>query len=98
MRDTAYWFYVLYSLKDHKLYKGTCVDIGRRFLAHNAGKITSTRSRRPFILLYIRCFDTKHDALHYERFAKSLAGGSELRQLLVSQGLINSQGLLGSVG
>lgn len=39
MAHQAHWFYVLYSLKDGKLYKGTCADIGFRFLTHFMGGI-----------------------------------------------------------
>lgn len=32
-----YYFYVLYSLKDGKLYKGVSSDVGNRFLKHSMG-------------------------------------------------------------
>ena len=32
-----HYFYVLYSLKDEKLYKGYSADLGQRFLKHHMG-------------------------------------------------------------
>lgn len=87
---TRYWFYVLYSLKDRKLYKGTCADIGTRFLAHNAGGTVSTKHRRPLVLIYVQPFESKQVALIYERYSKTLEGGAQLYQLLNELKLLES--------
>jgi len=96
MSDQAHWFYVLYSLKDSKLYKGTCHDLGNRFLTHVMGGTLSTKHRRPLILLYIKKFDSKSEALAYERFSKTLEGGTELKEKLNQLGLISSSGKISS--
>ena len=70
MRIPAYWFYILYSLKDHKLYKGSCSDIGVRFLSHSLGSTKSTKNRRPFVLIYIKGFDAKKEALEMNDILK----------------------------
>ena len=95
---TRYWFYVLFSLKDRKLYKGTCADIGTRFFAHNSGGTTSTRHRRPLVLIYLKPFDSKQDALKFERFSKTLEGGVRLRQLLNELNLPEPLGPAGVAG
>jgi len=43
-----HYVYVLYSLKDNKLYIGYSTDVYRRLDEHNAGENTSTKYRRPF--------------------------------------------------
>jgi len=98
MSGEEHWFYVLYSLKDHKLYKGICSDIGSRFLKHAMGGTISTRHRRPLILIYLKKFDSKSEAQEFERFAKTLVGGSHLREVLFSLGIISSNGKLNSDG
>ena len=98
MAHQAHWFYVLYSLKDGKLYKGTCADIGNRFLTHVMGGTISTKHRRPLVLIYIQKFDSKEEALAFERFAKSLEGGIQLKEKLLGLGLIASNGRLSSDG
>ncbi len=98
MSSQAHWFYVLYSLKDGKLYKGTCSDLGNRFLTHVMGGTLSTKHRRPLILIFIQKFDTKSEALAFERFSKTLVGGSQLKEKLIQLGLIYSNGNLCSDG
>lgn len=94
MAHQDHWFYVLYSLKDGNLYKGSCSDIGNRFLNHFMGGTSSTKHRRPLVLSYLQKFQTKSEALAFERFSKSLEGGSQLRDKLCSLGLISSSGKL----
>ena len=98
MSDPVHWFYVLYSLKDGKLYKGTCSDLGERYLNHVMGGTTSTKHRRPLILIYIKKFDCKSEALAYERFVKSLEGGIQLREKLIQLRILSPDGTLCSDG
>ena len=98
MAHQAHWFYVLYSLKDSNLYKGTCSDLGDRFLNHVMGGTTSTRHRRPLVLIYVQKFESKAEALAFERFSKTLEGGPILRSKLIELGLISSTGRLCSDG
>jgi putative endonuclease len=98
MNNAEHWFYVLYSLKDHKLYKGVCEDVGKRFLAHSFGATTSTKQRRPLTLIYLQSFETKSEALAFERYSKSLEGGVELRQKLLSLGILDENGKLMDAG
>ena len=96
MDFVEHWFYVLYSLKDSKLYKGTCSNIGNRFLKHELGGALSTRHRRPFVLIYLKKFECKSDALKYESFTKTLEGGIALRNELKEANILNSLGKLNS--
>lgn len=89
-----YYFYVLYSLKDGMLYKGSTNHLLDRILQHNNGRTPSTKNRRPLILLYFEIFDNKKDALARERWSKSLIGGSELRIILVDKLLLDHSGKL----
>ena len=66
-----YYFYVLYSLKDNRLYKGASNNLPQRVLQHDAGMVKSTRHRRPLILLYFEGYAEK-EVLALERWVKSL--------------------------
>lgn len=48
--------YILKSEKDGGIYIGKTNDLTRRFAEHNSGKVSSTKPRRPLVLLeYIEC-------------------------------------------
>jgi len=84
-----YYFYVLYSLKDHRLYKGYSEEPGARFLRHQSGGVASTKHRRPLVLIYVESYPSKTEALAKERWSKSPEGGPMLLELLVSKGILN---------
>ena len=98
MSVQTHWFYVLYSLKDNNLYKGTCSHVETRFLVHTSGGVKSTKHRRPLILLFTRKFDSKSEALAYERYVKTIEGGIHLKNVLINMGLLTSLGKLSSDG
>ncbi len=89
-----FYFYVLYSLKDNRLYKGASADLPKRVLQHNAGMVKSTKNRRPLILLYFEIFDEKSQAFARERWSKSLEGGTNLKKLLKEKRLLKEDGSL----
>ncbi len=76
-----YYFYILYSLEDNRLYKGSCEDFPKRFIRHNSVGNKSTAHRKPFILIHIEIYKEKKPALVRERFLKSLEGSSELKRI-----------------
>ena len=89
-----YYFYVLYSLKDHKLYKGFSSDFPNRFLKHNAGGNRSTAYRRPLILIHLKAFDNKRDAILKEKTSKSPKGNWLLKDHLRKHNILNDQNRL----
>jgi len=92
-----YYLYVLYSLKDGNLYKGTSSDPAKRFIRHNSGGNKSTAHRKPFVLLLLEEFIDKSEAQRLERYYKSLEGGTELKQMLVAKGILSPDNYLLSV-
>lgn len=75
--------YVLLSLKDNKRYIGqTDNEPKARLKEHNAGQVTSTKSRRPFELIYDEVCIDKRDALGREKFLKSGSGHHYLKKQL----------------
>jgi len=80
--NLMYYFYVIKSKVDGKLYKGYTKDILKRLSMHNSGKVKSTKRRKPFKLIYTESFSTKDMAIEREKYFKSLKGGKELIKIL----------------
>jgi putative endonuclease len=57
-----YYLYVLRSLKDKKGYIGSTTDLRRRISEHTAGKVPSTKPRRPLELIYYEAYKKEKDA------------------------------------
>ena len=79
-----YFAYILKSTKDLKYYYGHSKDLKQRLKNHNAGKIRSTKPRRPFAIHYFEEFETKSEAAKRESFFKTIDGYNYLK----SKGII----------
>ncbi|MFQ6023417.1 MAG: GIY-YIG nuclease family protein [Acidiferrobacterales bacterium] len=77
-----YYTYVLQSQKDGNLYVGYTMDLRKRVLAHNSGRISSTRYRSPFRLVYYEACRVQSDALRREKYLKTAYGKRYLKNRL----------------
>ncbi|MFA6272348.1 MAG: GIY-YIG nuclease family protein [Patescibacteria group bacterium] len=77
-----YYVYIIQSKKDGRLYKGFTSDLENRLKEHKEGKPKSTKSFRPWKLVYYEVFVDKKDALREELFLKSGKGKSTLKEKL----------------
>ena len=77
-----FYVYVLRSKNDGMLYTGFSADLKRRFAAHNEGKVESTKTRRPFELLYYEACRQQPDALRREKYLKTTYGHRYLKSRL----------------
>jgi len=68
-----FYFYILQSKKDKRLYFGYTNDLKQRFKDHNQGRVISTKNRRPFILVYYEAYNSKRDAQEREKQIKRRA-------------------------
>jgi putative endonuclease len=55
-------------------YVGHTSNLEKRLLEHNNGKSLSTRSKRPWRLVYQEVFKTRSDAMSKEKYYKSVKG------------------------
>jgi putative endonuclease len=78
----VYYVYVLRSKVDGGWYTGSTPDLKRRFKQHRDGKVTSTKGRRPFELIYYEACMEKDDAIRRERYLKTGMGKRYLRNRL----------------
>ncbi len=65
-----YFTYILQSQKNGKYYIGSCQNINERITRHNAGATPSTKSGRPWKLVYSESYETNGAALKREREIK----------------------------
>ena len=77
-----FFVYVLQSQKDGDFYIGQTMDINSRLKAHQAGKVKSTKSRRPLKLVYWEKVETRMEALMKEKEWKSASGRRRLKRII----------------
>jgi putative endonuclease len=78
----VYYIYVLYSWKDGGMYIGQTEHLIERVKQHQLGKVTSTRGRRPFSLVYWEVVLTREEALNRELGLKTNKGRRYIRKRL----------------
>ncbi|MBL7080989.1 MAG: GIY-YIG nuclease family protein [Candidatus Omnitrophica bacterium] len=77
-----HYVYVIQSQKDKKWYTGLTNDLRKRFSEHNSGKVSSTKNRGPFKLIYYEACLNKYDAMSREKHLKSGKGKRYLNDRL----------------
>ena len=77
-----FYVYVLKSQRDFKRYIGYTETLHKRFDDHNSGLCKSTKSRKPFELIYSEKFRTRSEAMKREKFLKSGKGREYLNSIL----------------
>lgn len=69
-------------MKDGRTYVGCTKDLNNRLKEHNAGEVTSTKTRLPFIVWYKEEFTDKYKAFEREQHFKTAWGRRQLRKIL----------------
>lgn len=77
-----YFVYVLKSAKDNGWYIGYTSNLDNRLLSHNKGRVKSTKSRRPFVVIYSEKFQSKTLVEKAEKYYKSGAGRKKMREMI----------------
>ncbi len=75
--------YVLLSERDGRFYTGSTTDLRARVRSHAAGRVGSTASRAPLVLIYYEACVDLDDARRRERFLKTGKGKRYLNNRLV---------------
>ena len=74
-----HYVYVLQSLKDKDFYIGYTNNLETRLKKHNAKTNFSTKSRAPFIYIYVESCRNEYDAKRREDYLKTTQGGRFLK-------------------
>lgn len=59
-----YYFYILRSLKNNKLYLGFTPNLKVRIKSHNARENKTTKPNIPYELIYYSAFKSEKDAIN----------------------------------
>ncbi len=76
------YVYALKSTTRNYIYVGMTADINDRLKRHNSGYEKTTRSYRPFDLIYLEQFESRKEARVKEKYLKSGVGKEYLRKLI----------------
>ena len=88
----SYFIYILQSSKTNHYYIGSAADPYERLVRHNAGATPSTKSGRPWKIVYTEIFQCKTDALKREIYLKRMKSSLYLENLIKKSK--NSQGVI----
>jgi putative endonuclease len=77
-----FYTYILQSLKNKSLYIGYTTDLEQRLKEHNNGKSLSTKSSKPYKLIFYEAFTNRKDAKAREGYLKSGWGFRTIRKML----------------
>ena len=77
-----YYVYVIQSKRDKQFYTGFTRDLENRIREHNEGRVSSTKERGPFELIYYESCLNEQDALAREKYLKSGMGKRYLKNRL----------------
>ena len=69
-----FYSYVLRSLKNGILYKGSTQDIEKRLIIHNQGLVNYSSKHRPWELVLFEQFETRGEAMKREKWYKTGTG------------------------
>ncbi len=65
-----YYFYILKSLKNKKLYLGSTNDLRKRIKEHNSSLSKATKPYIPWKLIYYEAYNSEKEARHREHNLK----------------------------
>ena len=79
-----FYVYIIQSKKDLTFYTGITKDLDRRVKEHNKSDTKTTRSKKPWKLVYSEKVDTRQAARVREKFLKS-GTGREFRKKVLAE-------------
>lgn len=82
MKVLFFYVYILFSLRDKKLYIGYTENLKIRLGEHFNGRAKATANRRPLEIIHYEAFTDIRDAKTREKFLKSGFGRSQMKKAL----------------
>jgi putative endonuclease len=78
----AFYLYILKSKINERFYIGTTADLDDRVKRHNEGRSKSTKSGRPWEVVYTEEFGNRSEALARERQLKKWKSRKRIEELI----------------
>ena len=69
-----YYVYIIKSTQESHWYTGHTSHLENRLKIHNSGKVKSTKSFRPWMIVYYEEFPSRDEAINREKFLKTGQG------------------------
>lgn len=79
-------FFYVYILEneDKRRYIGYTDDLKRRIEEHNSGQNRSTKTYRPWVVIFYEAYRNKNDAIRREHYLKTTQGRRALDRMLAN--------------
>lgn len=87
-----FYVYVINSKKYNEMYIGSTNDLKRRIIEHNSGKVESTKSKKPYKLIYYEAYGTDTDARRREKMLKLRGQARNQLKLRIKDTLAQNEG------
>jgi putative endonuclease len=81
-----FFVYILQSERDGRLYIGQTNNITERLWRHNSGQVIATKFHRPWKIIYQKIFQSRAEAMRYERYLKSLKNKEYILKKIIIAG------------
>lgn len=81
-RTTYFYFYILRSKSNKKLYLGFASNLKKRLKEHNLRENLSTKPNAPYELIYFSGFKSRKDAIECEKYFKTTSGWKRIKNML----------------
>jgi len=78
-----FYVYILQSTKDGNFYIGFSSNLLQRISEHSKGSVSSTKNRRPMILIYYEAYRAEKDARIREKFLKTGQGREFIKKNII---------------
>ena len=78
-----FFVYIIQSLSTRKFYIGQTNNLEERLRRHNTGRSKYTRNKGPWKLVGFKTFETRKEAMSFERKLKRLSREEALRKILL---------------
>jgi putative endonuclease len=77
-----FYTYILKSIKSGRYYIGHTSDIEERLERHNTGKVTATKNKGPWLVIYFETCESKAEANSRELYIKSMKSRIYIEKLI----------------
>lgn len=79
---SVFYVYLIKSTVEKWIYVGFCENLEIRLNQHNSGQVRSTKSYKPFRLLFVQIVKSRNEARNLEKFLKVRFNKEALLNLL----------------
>ena len=80
-----FFVYVLESITRKRYYTGCTANLNKRLMQHNLGRVKSTKSFKPWKIVYVERIENRSAAFKREKEIKSYKSGDAFKNIINSE-------------